>query len=153
MLGRGLSAHKRQLKRLAERQRCPSSEQLPPLRTNLPELVVRQNAGARQPVLSVVDRSARIEISRRPFHSSGALTIQEPDYQLRRERVKRQRPPRPRRTEIGKIPTLRHETIEPPVPAEHGLYGIMSQIMEGEEAALLTVLTLPSDRSVSPFAA
>src|SRR5207245_1476568 len=61
---------------------------------------------------------------------------------------RRERATRPRVPEVGQVPALSHQTVETARVSEDGLDGIVGQIMKGEEASLLAVLTLPCDRAV-----
>src|SRR2546427_5941582 len=147
------SLPKPQLERLAGRQGRPLRKQLAPLVPDVLEIVVRDDAGATQAVLPVVRRGGRIELRRRPLLPGGSLPIEEADKQLRGKRLIRKRASRPGAAEVGQVPALGDQAVEAPEMVERGLDGIVGQVVEREEAPLLTFLTLPGHRAVGPPAA
>src|SRR5713101_6902488 len=142
-----------QLERLTGRKRLPPSEELAPLVPDVPEVLVRDDAGTRQAMVRVVGCGGGIQLRRRPLLPGGPLPIEEADDQLGFECPGRQRASWPRMAEVRQVPRLGDEPVEAPEVAEHRLDGIVGQVVEREEAALLPFLTLPGDRAVGPPAA
>src|SRR5207237_9368696 len=89
------------------------------------------------------------ELSGRPPDTRPPLPIEEPHDELRHECLGRERATGPRLSEVFEVPALRHQAVETARVPEDRLDGIVGQIVQGEEASLLAVLSLACNGAVS----
>ena len=77
-----------------------------------------------------------------------ALPIEKPDDDLDEIPILWKLAARPRRSEVGEIPTFGHETVKALSQAQYRFDGVVGEVVAGEEARLSAFLSLPGGRTV-----